>query len=321
MEKRSRLGRGLSSLLNSGGEDPVVNLPVVNLSTFENEMAMQSPSDGLSKLDQHVPGKLSTGEVFHVELSLIVPNPNQPRRAFAEAPLRALADSIKAAGVIQPIIVREVDDHFEVIAGERRWRAAKLAQLTQIPVIIRRIDFLQRSQLALIENIHRQDLNPMERAAGYQAILQETGLTHQELATKLGEERSGIANHLRLIDLPDSVRHLIADESISFGHAKLLAGVDQPEEQDRLAKLVVVKQLSVRALELEIKKPASRSTLPSESPIPHIVDLERRISRDLQMRAEVKQGVKGKKGKLVIHYASLDQFDELLNRLGIKVED
>lgn len=321
MEKRSRLGRGLSSLLNSGRDEaePTVGFQPPTAAAATPDML---PAAHSTKVDEIVPGKLASGEVFHVELSLIAANPNQPRRTFDEVSLRSLAESIKSAGIIQPIIVREVEDHYEVIAGERRWRAAKLAQLTQIPVIIRRIDSIQRSQIALIENIHREDLNPLERAMAYQAILRETGFTHQELATKLGEERSSVANYLRLVDLPKPVQDQVAAGQLSFGHAKLLAGIDNPAEQERLANLAVYKQMSVRNLEKLIQD-AKASSPPAAAKLttPHIADLERRISRDLQMRAELKQSAKGKKGKLVLHYASLDQFDELLHRLGIKVDD
>jgi ParB family chromosome partitioning protein len=267
------------------------------------------------------PGDSKT-EVFHVELSKIVANPTQPRRTFDEGSLASLAESIKTAGVIQPIIVRQIDDHYEVIAGERRWRAAKLAHLQQIPVILRPGDAVERSQIALIENIHREDLNPLERALAYQALLKQTNCTHLELAQKLGEDRSTIANHLRLIDLPDTVRQLVGSGQLSFGHAKLLAGIPAVVRVELLAEMTVRQGLSVRALEKLLKESAAhRPAIAAKVATPHIADLERRISRDLQMRAEVKQAAKGKKGKLVLHYASLDQFDELLNRLGIKVDE
>ena len=295
-----------------GGLDEIITEPPV----ISANQTTVSSSD--------TPGNTETlkTEVFHVELSKIVANADQPRRNFDELSLASLAESIKSAGLIQPIVVRPVEDHYEIIAGERRWRAAKLAQLTAVPVLVRRADLIERSQVALIENIHREDLNPLERANAYQALLKECNCTHLALAQKLGEDRSTIANHLRLIELPDVVRQMVGSGQLSFGHAKLLAGLEDIVRVELLAKMVVEQGLSVRALEKLLKANAAHRPAPVGKPaVPHIADLERRISRDLQMRAEVKQGLKGKKGKLVLHYASLDQFDELLNRLGIKVDD
>ena len=262
-------------------------------------------------------------ELLHVELSKLQANPNQPRKLFDEGSLASLAESVKVAGIIQPIVARQVGDHFEVIAGERRWRAAKLAGLVTIPVILRTVDPAEQAQLALIENIHRADLNPIERAQAYREMVRQLGLTQVELATRLGEDRSSVGHYLRLLDLPEITRDLIMAGTLSLGHAKLLTSIDNPNEIDRLACLVVSQTLSVRTLEILIKQGVTPSNPPAAVKLatPHIVDLERRISRDLSMRAEVKQAKKGGKGRLVLHYASLDQFDELLNRLGIKVDD
>jgi len=260
--------------------------------------------------------------MFHVELSKIRANPNQPRKVFTQETLAGLAESMKVAGVIQPILVRPTEDGFEVIAGERRFRAAQLAGLATVPVIVRRVDAMEQSQLALIENIHREDLNPIDRAMAYRDMAKQLNLTHADIAARLGEERSSIANYMRLLDLPEDSRALVRQGSLSVGHAKLLCGLEDPNEIDRLAQLVVTQQLSVRALEKLIKDGPSPPTAPVAKPItPHIADLERQLSRDLQMRTEVKQARKGGKGRLVIHYASLDQFDELLTRLGIKIEE
>jgi ParB family chromosome partitioning protein len=310
MEKKSRLGRGLSSLLNSAVESSEIVEPVAEKSLAPNA------TEGFAE-----PASALPPEMFHVELSKIRANPNQPRKMFDESSLASLADSMKIAGVIQPILVRELDGGFEVIAGERRFRAAQLAGLATVPVIVRKVDNVEQSQLALIENIHREALNPIDRAMAYREMARQLNLTHAEIAARLGEERSGIANYIRLLDLPETSRALVRQGSVSVGHAKLLCGIDNPDEVDRLAQLVVSQQLSVRALETLIKtgtNPKPPAVVRKTSA--HIVDLEQQISRDLQMRAEVKQGRKGTKGKLVIHYASLDQFDELMNRLAIKIE-
>jgi ParB family chromosome partitioning protein len=310
MEKRSRLGRGLSSLLNSGSDE----IPRIDIE-------LPAPP-----VDPTPPPSNPNPEMFHVELPRIQPNAGQPRKQFDETSLASLAESIKVAGIIQPIVVRQVSDApptYEVIAGERRYRAAQLAGLGKIPVILRKVDPLEQSQLALIENIHREDLNPIDRAMAYREMIRQTGGTHADIAARLGEERSGIANYIRLLELPEGCRQLVRQGSVSVGHAKLLCGLEDPNEIDRLAKLVVAQQMSVRALEKLIKEgpKAPAESKPAKSITPHIADLERQISRDLEMRAEVKQARKGGKGRLVIHYASLDQFDELLSRLGVKMDE
>jgi ParB family chromosome partitioning protein len=311
MEKRSRLGRGLSSLLS-------VSDPAIAVTTPDVPIAVPGTPDRGSNPPAAIPSK----ELREIEVGKITPNSQQPRRQFDEESLKSLAESIRVAGIIQPIVVRQVEDGYQLVAGERRWRAAKIAGVTTIPAIVRSIDPLEQAQLALIENIHREDLNPIDRALAYRSMLNSLGLTHQELATKLGEERSSIANYLRLIDLEESVRNLVATGAISFGHAKLLAGVDNPAEQASLANRVVSEQLSVRSLEKLLKSiepPAAEAVPPS--PNAHIADLERRLSRGLQMRTEVRQAGKAGKGRVVIHYASLDQFDQLLQRLNIQVDD
>jgi ParB family transcriptional regulator, chromosome partitioning protein len=238
-----------------------------------------------------------------------------------DASIAELAASLKTTGLIQPIIVRQVSDGYQLIAGERRWRAAKVAGLVTIPAIIRDVDAFTQAQMALIENIQREDLNPLDRAESYRALISQLGLTQAELAGRLGEERSSIANYLRLLELAPPVRETIRNGKLSLGHAKLLAGIADPAEQERLAKLVVDQDLSVRKLESLIQQaPAVSDTPPDKQPSAHIRDLEQSISRQIGMRAQVKSAKKGK-GKLVIHYASLDQFDELMNRLGVQQND
>lgn len=254
----------------------------------------------------------------------IRPNPHQPRRQFNEASLAALADSMKAAGVIQPVVVRQVGDGYELIAGERRLRAAKRAGLATIPALVRETDAITQAQLALIENIQREDLNPIDRAEGYRVLIEQLGLTQSELAVRLGEDRSTISNFLRLLELHDDVRRLIHDGRLTVGHAKVLMTLANPEDQARLADLAVKQELSVRNLERIVSRGPSavpaRPTPPTRSA--HIQDLEKSLARELGMRVNVRAHPRSKgKGKLVIHYASLDQFDTLLSRLGVNVEE
>ncbi len=261
------------------------------------------------------------GTLFHVELDKVIANPHQPRRTFEAGALAQLAESLKASGLIQPIVVRQVPDGYELVAGERRLRAARLAGLLTLPAILRTVDSLQQAQLALIENIHREDLNPIERAMAYRQLIDQLGLTQEELSTRLGEERSSIANFLRLLDLTDTARQAVIDRKITMGHAKILAGIKSPAEQDRLTQLVITQELSVRNLEKVIAEAPKPPAKPADRPTSaHIADLEKRLSRTLEMRAEVRQARKGGRGRLILHYASLDQFDDLLARLKFEVD-
>jgi ParB family chromosome partitioning protein len=316
MEKRSRLGRGLSSLLS-------VSEPAAPPAVPDVPAEVPLVESGAPDSASHPPTVAESKELREIEVAKVSPNSQQPRRQFDDESLKSLAESIRAAGIIQPIIVRQIGDGYQLVAGERRWRAARIAGITHIPAIVRSIDPLEQAQLALIENIHREDLNPVDRALAYRSMLTSLGLTHQELANKLGEERSSIANYLRLIDLEGSVRNMVAAGILSFGHAKLLAGIDNPAEQLRLANRVISDQLSVRSLEKLLKsiETEPEAPAPPTSPNAHIADLERRLSRDLQMRTEVRQAGKAGKGRVVIHYASLDQFDQLLQRLSIRIDD
>jgi ParB family chromosome partitioning protein len=303
---RSRLGRGLSSLIGSG-ETGTANPP----RTAENATD-EVVASGLAKAN----------ELFHVELSRIRVNPYQPRREFDPGSLEQLAVSLKSSGLIQPIIVREVDGGYELIAGERRYRAALIAGLPRLPAILRMADAVQQAEWALIENIHRQDLNPVDRAEAYHQLITEFGLTQESLAERLGEERSGIANHLRLLRLIPPVRGLVSEGRLTFGHAKILAGIDDPDRQQRLADMVLAQGLSVRALESLIQPVAIPvpSSPPASSPKAHLADIENRLTQRLQMRVQVKTGSTGKRGRVVIHYGSLDQFDQLMEQLGVVLE-
>jgi ParB family chromosome partitioning protein len=270
---------------------------------------------------QPVNGQASNGDPHQIPLDAIIPNPHQPRKQFAEASLSELAASLKSTGLIQPIIVRQVGDQYQLIAGERRWRAAKLAGLATVPALIRDVDGFTQAQMALVENIHREDLNPLDRAAAYRTLMDQLGLTQAELAMRLGEDRSSIANHLRLLELTNSVQEKVSSGAITLGHAKLLASIADPIEQERLANLVVTQALSVRNLERVIANGSAPKTRQPKPASAHVADLEKTLARHLGMKVQLRS-VPGKgRGRLVIHYATLEQFDDLLERLGVKVEE
>jgi ParB family chromosome partitioning protein len=302
----SRLGRGLSSLITVREEIPTP----------------PSTSAGPAAPSVEPLKEASTGAPLAIPVAAVVPNPHQPRRSFSESSLVELASSLRTNGMIQPILVRREGDRYELIAGERRWRAAKLAGMTDIPAIVRDVDGLTQAQLALVENIQREDLNPIDRALGYRTLMNQLGLTQSELAGRLGEERSGIANFLRLLDLAEPLQAYVADGRLSVGHGKVLAGVSDPAEQTRLADLVIAQGLSVRNLERLVQEPTAPPPVKSApaSPAAHIAQLERNIARQLGMKVQIKTtGAKGK-GRLTVHYSSLDQFDELMQRLHVAVD-
>jgi ParB family transcriptional regulator, chromosome partitioning protein len=308
-KSKPRLGRGLSSLIS------VSDLPV------EAEVAPAS-STGVETLP--IPGggveRSTNGQPLQIPIDNIRPNPHQPRKTMSDATVSELAASLKSAGIIQPLVVRQDGDQYELIAGERRWRAAKLAGFATVPVIIRNVDAPTQAQLALIENIQREDLNPLDRALGYRSLIEQLGLTQAELAGRLGEDRSSIANHLRLLELAEPVREMIRDGRVTLGHAKLLAGIEDLLQQARLADTIVSQSLSVRNLERLLQNQADvKSPRRPSGSAAHLADLEKSVSRQLGMRVQVRSSGKGR-GRIVIHYASLDQFDELLAKLGVKTD-
>jgi ParB family chromosome partitioning protein len=312
LKTKSRLGRGLSSLISV--EIPPDAPPA--------EPAALRPSAAALPARAPADVTLPSGGVAEISLDAIVPNPHQPRRQMNDASIAELAASLKSTGVIQPIIVRKNGDRFELIAGERRWRAAKLAGLSNVPAIVREVTGFEQAQMALVENIQRENLNPIDRALAYKALMSQLGLTQAEIASRMGEDRSSIANHLRLLDLPQPVQAMIGDGRLTLGHAKVLAGVSDPLEQERLANLVVNQNLSVRNLERQLqetKPPAPERAKPTSTA--HYQDLEKSISQQLGLRVQLRAGAKKGKGRVILHYGTLDQFDQLLSRLGVALNE
>jgi ParB family transcriptional regulator, chromosome partitioning protein len=304
---KSRLGRGLSSLIS------VSELPVE---------ADISPDASPPSQDRAVPASGSAvGQTIGIPVAAITPNPHQPRRQMNEAAIAELAASIKSTGLIQPIVVRAVADGYQLIAGERRLRAARLAGLATIPALVREVDSSTQAQMALVENIQREDLNPIDRATSYQALIDQLGLTQAELASRLGEDRSSIANHVRLLGLEETVRNKVRDGALSLGHAKLLAGVSDLLDQARLASLVVAQQLSVRNLE-RLLQPAAAGRAARSMPVnsAHIQELERSLTHQLGLRVEVKASAKKGHGRVIVHYTSLTEFDDLMKRLAVELD-
>ena len=279
----------MNSLMSLHESDEITSSP-------EPSLALEDTSPELARVSESA----ATDGLFHVELARVKANPFQPRRTFEPVALAQLAESLKVSGLIQPIVIRRVGEDFELVAGERRLRAARLAGLSTLPAIVRTVDSTQQAQLALIENIHREDLNPIERAAAYRQLLDQDHLTQEQLAERLGEDRSTIANFVRLLELAEPVQQALSDALLSLGHAKILAGVKVATEQQRLSALVIRDQLSVRALEsLVSATPKTVSAEPKKSASAHISDLEKRLSRTLEMRVEIRQAKRAGKDDLL----------------------
>ncbi|MBQ8584374.1 MAG: ParB/RepB/Spo0J family partition protein [Clostridia bacterium] len=256
-------------------------------------------------------------KIATLKLSLIDPKSDQPRKYFDKEALEQLASSILENGLLQPILVREYGDgRYQIIAGERRFRASKLAGLSEIPAIVLDRDDRKAAEIALIENVQREDLNPLEEALGYKALAEEYDMTQEELSLKVGKSRSAIANTLRLLDLPDEVLTLVASKELSAGHARTLLGLKERDEMILLAQMCIENDLSVRALELEVKrlnKPI-KVTPPKEIPfVDYFRELELKVQSHLGRRVKIEE--KGKKKTITLTYENNEDLDEIIKLL------
>jgi ParB family chromosome partitioning protein len=315
---KPRLGRGLSSLI-SVSELPV-EAALPEAPTVAPSAAVSAP---VVPAESNPPAE-PNHQPLEIPVESVRPNPHQPRKQFDDANLQSLAASIKSSGLVQPIVVRPAKGQpagtYELIAGERRLRAAKAAGLATVPALIREVDAFEQAQLALIENVQREDLNPIDRAQAYRTLIDQLGLTQAELAGRIGEDRSSIANYLRLLDLAEPVRDMVRDGRLSLGHAKILAGVSDPVQQQELAERVIGQGLSVRNLERLLQDAPAAPVKNKAEPTAHVKDLEQSLTSQLGLKVQLRTAGKKGKGRLVIHYGSLDQFDALLERLGCKAE-
>ena len=253
-----------------------------------------------------------------VKLSLIDPKSDQPRKYFDKEALEELATSIKENGLLQPILVREyADGRYQIIAGERRFRASKLAGLTEIPTIILDKSDKAVAEIALIENLQREDLNPIEEAMAYKSLAEEYEMTQEELSEKIGKSRSAIANTMRLLDLPDEILTMVASKELSAGHARTLLGVKDPEDMLLLAQRAAEGDMSVRQLEEEVKRVNKPKKVKEEDEEEQFVDyfreMELKIQRQLGRKAKIVD--KGKKKTLTLFYEDNEDLDELLKTI------
>jgi ParB family chromosome partitioning protein len=321
---RPRLGRGLSSLIQGLSETIPADDQTYQHVTGLPPIAAVIPPD-------KQPAETGGPREMETRLDDIAPNPYQPRRQFGQEELAELTSSIAAQGVLQPLIVARASSGerpFVLIAGERRLRAARQAGLATVPCVIRQASPQQMLEWALVENIQRADLNPIERAEAYKEYIDRFGLTQVQAGERLGQPRATVANYLRILDLREEAKRLVAEGTLSFGHAKLLASLsDNPTRQLRLARKVAKTGMSVRQLEavlaLSLARPASlvSTSTPSTSKPPYLLDIEERLGRKLGTRVVIQPGRAKNTGRVMIDYYSLEDFDRISAALGLESDD
>jgi ParB family chromosome partitioning protein len=256
-------------------------------------------------------------EPSEVDLDLIVPGPMQPRSHFDEAALESLAESIKTHGIVQPLLVRRREGGYELIAGERRWRAAKLAGIPRVPVIVKEVPDDSLLEIALIENIQRENLNPIEEAQAYKKLIETVGLTQESLASRVGRDRTYITNYLRLLRLPDDVQQLVREGRLSTGHARTLLALSHADMQRRIARQIIDGGLSVRATEQLVQKATEEK--PARRPTPQAVDpnikaAETKLRRALGTQVKILQAADGR-GRVEISFFNTQDLDRIYNLL------
>ncbi len=279
-------------------------------------MAKKGLGKGLDALIAPDAAPTDAGGVVELRITEIEPNRNQPRKQFDEEALAALSESIREYGVLQPILVRRQENGFyQLLAGERRWRAARMAKCKTIPAVIRDLDDQASMEVALIENLQREDLNPMEEAMGYQELMDLFGLTQEALANKMGRSRPAIANALRLLNLSDGVKKLVADRKLSVGHARALLGVTDPAQQLALAKRILEEGLTVRQVERLLARPEKdKPASPQPSERERYLHM---LETDLSGRFGTKVRIHGKQnaGKIEIAYYNQQELERVLEIL------
>lgn len=309
------LGRGLSALISTQPAAPVTAI---------------GPKEQASNLDTPVVGHDSgsqisaeKGGVTYLKLSEISANPEQPRSHFSDHEINELSESIKALGVLQPILVRPINGSYQIVAGERRYRAATKAGLEQVPVLIRDLSERETLEIALVENVQRQGLNPIEEAQGYQRLIEDFSLTAQEVAERVGKDRASVANVVRLLKLPPVIQEMLKDGRLSVGHAKAILTVKEPVAQIGLANKIIAENLSVRAIEAIVsrevvfdapKKGGNKSPAAAGANEPIYPELEERLRNVLGTKVTIQRSRKG--GKIELHFYSDEELDRLIQLLA-----
>ncbi|MFZ2300073.1 MAG: ParB/RepB/Spo0J family partition protein [Candidatus Moraniibacteriota bacterium] len=321
MAQQYGLGRGLASLIppkkktaDTAGSSPFHTASVPRVHPVSASPASHPGGPASQTLvAPTVPDRLH-GEALEIPLEKIAPNPHQPRLHFDETKLDELAQSIQEHGILQPLVVSQVGDRYEIIAGERRFQAAKRAGLNTVPVVVRSATDQEKLELAIIENIQRHNLNPIEEAKAYLRLLDEFGMHQEAVAKKMGKSRSAVANTLRLLHLPIEIQRAVAEGKISEGHAKALLAIENPEKQRAVFELIIKEELTVRETEMKVRsvsvKTHTRSTMTLH---PDIIRRTERLTQILGTKVRIAPSGKG--GRVVIEYYAPEDLDNLLKRL------
>lgn len=303
-----RLGRGISSLISSQINDPVV----------PESPALAQPAATLPEPVRRGPALMS------IPVDKVRANPMQPRRYFDEGQIATLAASLRERGALQPIVVRPAEGGYELIAGERRLRASRIAGLTEIPAVVRPVADGEMLELALIENIHRSELNPIERARAYRILQEQHGLSDEVIATRMGEDRSTVNNYIRLLKLEPEVQGMIASGTLSTGHGKVLLGVAESGRQIDAARKVIREGWSVRELERALKQSGGGAAAAGKQPRevrPIVRDIEQRLSQSLGRRVQIKESRKKNAGIISFEYYNLSDFETIVGMLGVRAAE
>ena len=310
-----RLGRGLDSLVShiaDATRNVVPDTPVAA------PIFKRSEASSVLQVD---------GGALLATINSLQPNPFQPRDNTVSYDILSLSKSIQRNGMLQPISVRPLGDGYQIIAGERRWRAALSIGLSHVPVIVRHASDEQMLELALVENIQREDLNAIDRARAYRRYCNTFCVKVEEVAERVGEDRSTVANYVRLLELPNEVQEMVAKGDIAMGHARCLLGIADSSRRIQLANAVVGNQLSVRALEELVRRERTRGSGETDTQgttgrtvSPHLADMQRRFEETVRTKVVIKEGKRKGTGRIVIEYHSLDEFDRLASMLGVPLE-
>jgi ParB family chromosome partitioning protein len=310
-DRPRHLGRGLQALIN----------PILTHADTSGIGKHLTNTPQPQAVPNFPPDKELRESYRELAVALISPNPHQPRTDWDPQQLQELAQSIKANGMVQPVIVRQVQQRYELIAGERRLRAAQMVGMERVPAIVRQANDAQMLELALVENIHRADLNPIERAKAYQHYLQAFNLTQVDAAQRLGEDRSVVANYLRLLDLPEDVKGMLVSGQLSMGHARAILGLPTDELRRKLANRAMAGRLSVREVERLVKKYTTATGDGKGKVIAksgHIIELENRLRRELGTKVAIETKKNGQKGKIIIEFYSISEFERIAQKMGVE---
>ena len=296
--KKGGLGKGLGALIADTNE--AISIHAAEMAREDAEAAEQYNTEN---------------KIVFIDINNIRPNANQPRKHFNDEKIEELANSIKEHGIIQPVVVRKRDRGYEIVAGERRWRAARKAELKELPCIIKELSDTQNMLLAIIENMQREDLNPIEEAEAINQMISTFGLTQEEVSKSVGKSRPYITNALRLLKLPEIIRDMVIDGKLSMGHARAIVGVEEEKKQIALAEKVTKQDLSVREIEKIIneEKPKGRAVPRKRQKNADIKTVEEELKSILGTKVELIH--QGKKGKIEIEYYSKDELDRLIDLL------